>query len=189
LTFAPEEKVLVSAFLGKKKELLNIIDMCEKNSKYDNVVVHYDDVEELISIFESIFVINEAAGGLIQNDNNRFLFIFRRGSWDLPKGKLENRETIEEAAIREVMEETGVQNIELGAKITETYHSFKDKKGRRIIKKSHWFKMNTTTQVLIPQTEEDIELAKWIDIPTFLAEYRPVYKNILEVIEAYLKLL
>jgi 8-oxo-dGTP pyrophosphatase MutT (NUDIX family) len=186
IAFAPSEKVLVSAFMGKSKELLNIVDMCEKNSKYDSVVIHYKDKLELISVFESLFVINEAAGGLVRNDENKYLFIFRRGSWDMPKGKLEKGESIEEAAIREVMEETGIRDVVLGDKIITTLHTFKDKKNRRVIKKSHWFEITTINQELVPQTEEDIDLAKWIDIVSFLNECKPVYKNILEVLHAYL---
>jgi 8-oxo-dGTP pyrophosphatase MutT (NUDIX family) len=55
-----------------------------------------------------------AAGGLVFNENKELLMIYRRSKWDLPKGKLDEGETIEECAIREVEEETGVQQIILG---------------------------------------------------------------------------
>ncbi|MBV9986191.1 MAG: NUDIX domain-containing protein, partial [Chitinophagaceae bacterium] len=99
-----------------------------------------------------------AAGGLVQNENGELLMIYRRGKWDLPKGKLDKGESIEACALREVTEETGVRNLQLGALIDIGYHEYFDKYlQQEVIKETHWFRMSATgTQHLVPQTEEDI---------------------------------
>jgi 8-oxo-dGTP pyrophosphatase MutT (NUDIX family) len=53
-------------------------------------------------------MIIKAGGGIVVNEQNEVLLIYRRGKWDLPKGKLDDGETIEECALREVKEETGL---------------------------------------------------------------------------------
>ena len=85
--------------------------------------------------------------------------------------------------MREVQEETGIQQISLGPKITTTYHTFRKRSGKRILKKTFWYLMKTEEEQLTPQIEEDIELATWMSLTTFRSESRVVYKNILEVLE------
>jgi len=124
------------------------------------VIIHSPDVEQLMTDFTSLFTVVEAAGGLVENDKNQFLFIYRRKFWDLPKGKFEKNETRKETAVREVQEETGVKGIKLKSKIATTYHVFKTKTGKKILKKSYWFHMKVRDQKLKPQKEEDIEKAE-----------------------------
>jgi mutator protein MutT len=97
-----------------------------------------------------------AAGGIVRNENGEILMQYRRGKWDLPKGKLDDNETIEECAVREVEEETGLTNIQLGALIGVTNHRYVER-GLEIDKETHWFAMRVAgDQTLVPQTEEDI---------------------------------
>jgi 8-oxo-dGTP pyrophosphatase MutT (NUDIX family) len=181
----PSKKVLVAVYPGKVKHLLNYIDMCEKNPKIDTLVIHFSDYFLLLNDFLSLFKNQIAAGGLVRNEKNEYLFIFRRGFWDLPKGKIEKGESTELAALREVEEETGVNDLIIKKPICVTYHAFKNKKDNRIIKTSHWFYMETVHQNLVPQFEEDIEKAEWLSLEKFIAECKPVYKNILDVLESY----
>ncbi len=178
-------ETLVGAYTGKVKHLLNYIDMCEKNPKFETVIIHYKDFDILKKDFISLYKIQEAAGGLVENENGEYLFIFRRGFWDLPKGKIEAKESEEEAAIREVEEETGITNITVSNKLISTLHTFKSKSGNRIIKYSHWYLMKTNSQDLTPQKEEDIEQALWLKINEFAENYFPVYKNIREVLDSH----
>ncbi len=179
------ESTLTAIYMGKVKQLLTYIDMCEKQHKIDTLIIHYADFDKLYKDFTSLFKIQIAAGGLIQNERNEFLVIFRRGFWDLPKGKIEKNETRKEAAIREVIEETGIKKVKIEFKITITHHTFRNKLGVRIIKTSHWYLMKAHFQQLIPQAAEDIEKAEWVDINHFMENHTPVYKNILDVIDEY----
>src|SRR5437870_4867788 len=131
-----------------------------------------------------------AAGGLVTNDNNELLMIFRRGKWDLPKGKLDNGETIEECAVREVEEETGIRNLKLDKLVGNTYHEYFDKYVKDdVIKETHWFAMKVKGNTnLIPQTEEDIEKIIWADDKTIQECLQNTYPNIKEIIEKFKQL-
>ena len=85
----------------------------------------------------------------------------RRGKWDLPKGKLDDNETIEQCAKREVQEETGLQKLKTGKLIKITYHTYVQF-GKHFLKESHWYAMEATgNEKLVPQTEEDITEIIW----------------------------
>ncbi len=174
---------LIVRYTGKAKFLLNYADMLEKSQRYERVLIHTTDYDKLVADFQSNYKILEAAGGLVYNEEGKVLMIFRRDFWDLPKGKIDPGESKEEAAVREVEEETGLKDIQLGELITETYHTYRTKKGNRILKRTYWFSMNAPDQKLVPQAEEDIEEAIWQDLHTFLPTSPVIYKSILEVLE------
>jgi len=180
-TVGPQEMLI--RYTGKAKFLLNYADMLEKTQRYDRVIIYAEDYEKLVEDFKGNYKILEAAGGLIYNEAGEVLMIFRRDFWDLPKGKIDPGESKEQAAVREVEEETGLQNIQLGPQLTETYHTYRTKKGKRILKRIHWFRMDAPYQALVPQAEEDIEQAIWQDLDTFLATSPVIYKSILEVLQ------
>lgn len=125
-----------------------------------------------------------AAGGLVQNEAEELLMIYRRGKWDLPKGKLDKNETIEACAVREVMEETGLTNVELGKWIDTSYHPYFDPYlNEDVIKETHWFAMRAAgQQTLTPQTEEDITDIKWVNNAEMEICLQDSYPNIVEVI-------
>ncbi|HEY8690107.1 MAG TPA: NUDIX domain-containing protein [Chitinophagaceae bacterium] len=140
------------------------------------------DLTKLKNTFFKHFKVIEAAGGLVLNRNKEILMIFRRGKWDLPKGKLDEGETLEQCAVREVEEETGITNIDLKEKVTETYHVYKEF-GKHILKESHWYKMQCDTdQKLVPQTEEDITDIKWVKRSDLKNYTSNTYQTILEVL-------
>ena len=85
-----------------------------------------------------------AGGGVVVNEKNQVLFIYRRKKWDLPKGKLDPGEDIKACAIREVMEETGIRNLTIGKLIIVTTHSYEEK-GLNMQKETHWFEMKAST--------------------------------------------
>ena len=108
------------------------------------------------------YILIEAAGGLVYNSKNQLLMIFRSGKWDLPKGKLEVGENIQDCAIREVEEECGVNNLQIVSQPQSTYHTY-EIKGKAILKRTYWFKMNTNyTHELIPQIKEGITKVEWV---------------------------
>ena len=129
-----------------------------------------------------------AAGGIVVNPNKEILWIFRRGFWDLPKGKLDPNETIEACAVREVMEETGIDHLVLGELILTTKHQYHDTYlNTQVVKTTYWYAMTTDIiQEGIPQTEEDIEAIAWIKKEALTPYLEKTYDTIKEVIEAYL---
>jgi len=125
-----------------------------------------------------------AAGGLVLNEANELLLIFRRGFWDLPKGKLDPNESIAECAVREVTEETGVNNIHLGNLITITTHEYFDTYMKSDVKKeTHWYYMKVDGKPnLIPQTTEDITAIEWTKKQDLAQRLSNTYATIIEVI-------
>jgi 8-oxo-dGTP pyrophosphatase MutT (NUDIX family) len=178
-----DKEHLVARYNGKVSHLLSFIDMCEKTDRYKSVTLHSADIDKLILDFNGIFKIVEAAGGVVLNERNQILFIFRRGSWDLPKGKLESKETRRGAAKREVIEETGIENIQIGKKLLITRHIYRNKNERRCIKLTHWYLMFGKKQKLTPQKEEDIEITEWMTMEKFYSKNRSVYASIYCVLD------
>jgi 8-oxo-dGTP pyrophosphatase MutT (NUDIX family) len=173
-------------YTGKTKFILSCLDKLEKNKELKTIYLLTNDIEILKNDFFSLFRIVRASGGLVINAKAELLMIFRRGSWDLPKGKMDPAETKMEAGLREVKEETGLVNVQLIEKLCTTYHIFIDRSGRRVLKPSYWYLMFTTDINLIPQKEEDIESAVWVKLSEIkTAKYTPMYSNIMEVIEKY----
>jgi 8-oxo-dGTP pyrophosphatase MutT (NUDIX family) len=149
----------------------------------DSVIVYADNTNETLDLFTSHFKMIQAGGGLVVNEKEEYLFIFRRGKWDLPKGKLDEGETIAECALREVEEETGLRDITLQDHLCNTYHVYHEK-GKFILKESVWYNMSCISgQTLTPQTEEDILEIKWLT-PT---EWPNVYDNTFPSIKDVLK--
>lgn len=160
--------------------------MMEKGSKFSSIIVHSDNLKQLKEDFRSLYVRSEAGGGVVLNENDEILFIHRRGFWDLPKGKLEGAEKIKECALREVKEETGIKKVRVVKKLALTRHQFKQK-GVRHLKYVRWYIMQTHSQKLIPQIEEDITRAEWMTLEKFYSKKRKVFKNIIDVLDAYVE--
>lgn len=175
-------------YSGKSKYLLSVLDKIEKGNDKMRYNIFYKDLDTLKDDFFSLFRIVKAAGGLVLNRESEILLIYRRGSWDMAKGKMEAGESKKESALREVIEETGLEKVSLVNKVTTTYHIYKDKSKRRVLKPSYWYLMNTIEQNLIPQKEEDIEKAIWATKKDILnGKYEPMYSSIRLVLNDYLR--
>ena len=176
---------LVARYVGKPKLLLSYADMLEKGSDFDRVILYTDDLEQLYQDFTNHYQLIEAAGGLVLNPEKELLMIFRMGHWDLPKGKIEKGEQIQEAAVREVEEETGIKDVSIKDYFHKTFHFYRDKQQKRALKISHWYLMEAPKQQLIPQTEEEIELAEWVPIDKIINFKTPIYGNIIDLVEKF----
>lgn len=127
----------------------------------------------------------EAAGGMVFNPQGELLMMLRRGQWDMPKGKLDEGETIEACALREVEEETGISNLRLYEKLQTTYHTYAFQ-GKTVLKPSHWYKMECTgKEELVPQTEEDITELLWANNVKAAELAKKAFPSIREMIEKY----
>ena len=123
---------------------------------------------------------------MVNIDNDEVLLIFRRGKWDLPKGKLDEGEAMETCALRETEEETGLRNAKLEEPLTVTHHTYHQDKDY-ILKESHWFLMHGERQVLTPQTDEDIEQCEWVKVKNLAAYLENAHPSIMDVIKAGIK--
>lgn len=128
-----------------------------------------------------------AGGGVVVNEKNQVLFIYRRKKWDLPKGKLDPGEDIKACAIREVMEETGIRNLTIGNLIIATTHSYEEN-GLNMQKETHWFEMKASTvdnPILTPQLEEDIEKIEWVSLENLEEYLSETYATIQQVLNSW----
>lgn len=124
-----------------------------------------------------------AAGGKVYNDKGEILFIYRNDKWDLPKGKTEKKESIEQTALREVEEETGVKHLEIIKPLDTTYHIFK-RNGKYKIKVTYWFEMRSFYKgELNPEQSEGITKVKWLSEKEIKAALENSYANIKTMIE------
>ena len=181
--FKDNDKIFLAKYPGKPKFLLNYIDMMEKNNRFDKVVLYDDDAKKIFKDLKKVTRTVIAAGGVVKNDEGKILAIFRKGFWDIPKGHLDKGESKREAAVREVMEETGLHQVHIGKKAGKTYHIYKEK--TRILKISHWYFMKAGQKTLIPQTGEGIEQVKWMK-PGKLLNKPCIYASIKELLSTVL---
>ncbi len=150
-----------------------------QNVYFDKDRITVDDAQfpEFCSHFREI----NAGGGLVCNKEGKYLLIFRRDVWDLPKGKQEPGEYIETCALREVEEETGLHDLRLGERICITHHTY-ILRGEKILKHTYWYRMyDEAEETLLPQAEEDITGAQWVEkkcLPDYLES---TYPSIAEV--------
>jgi 8-oxo-dGTP pyrophosphatase MutT (NUDIX family) len=147
------------------------------------VIIEDISIDALIKQLAETFEPIEAAGGVVSNPDGGVLMIYRRGKWDLPKGKRDDGEGIEACAEREVIEETGLPKLTMGEKICETYHVY-SQNGTELLKTTHWYQMRTKKAYeLTPQKEENILEARWVaekKIGNYMTQSYDVIKEILQ---------
>lgn len=184
-SFNDADTHLVANYSGKPRTLLHYVDMLEKGSpKVLSVDIIGNDLDQLWTDFREKHKWVAAAGGIVRNRKlDKTLFIFRRGSWDLPKGKIDDGEDEPTAALREVKEETGVVNLILGDQLPTTYHTYHNRKGKRVLKPTYWFSMKTDQEELVPEIQEDIEQAEWLYINDVLKGTAPLYRSLRHLLE------
>ena len=158
-----------------------------KSKKIKMLYLYHSKEEKLWYYFLDMFKLIEASGGLVKNiKTNHFLFIFRNKKWDLPKGRINKNEEVKNAAIREVEEETGVQNLSIIKPLNTTYHIFKKNRKYRL-KKTFWYLMHTDyCNKLTPEIKEGIDKAVWIEKNAIVTLKSTMYQNINLVISDYL---
>ncbi len=150
----------------KKEEILEILAVFEQLTEIKSLNILGDNTGKLFDIIKSNYTIVEAAGGIVRREDGKMLAIYRRGKWDLPKGKVEKGEFYKQTAIREVQEECGLSNIEIDKKIAETYHTYTEN-GKKILKRTFWYDINLkANETPVVQTSEDITDYFWYDFQT-----------------------
>lgn len=133
--------------------------------------------------FRSLFTYIRAAGGLVRNSNGEYLMIFRNKKWDLPKGKMEEGESPEETAVREVEEECGIGGLKIIRPLASSYHIY-ELKGKMALKHTFWFEMKTTSdKIPNPQFEESIEKAVWVKSKQFKGWKSEMYPSVWDIVK------
>jgi 8-oxo-dGTP pyrophosphatase MutT (NUDIX family) len=147
-------------------------------NKIQKACLYHPDESEIMKTLKAKIPVNKAGGGLVYNKKGEVLFIFRNGKWDLPKGGIEKGEEIEDTAMREVEEETGVGKLRIINKLQKTYHIFK-RNGKYKLKITHWFEMQSDFEG-IPhgQVEEGIEKVAWLNPVEIKEALKNSYENI-----------
>jgi 8-oxo-dGTP pyrophosphatase MutT (NUDIX family) len=126
----------------------------------------------------------EAAGGIVQRKES-FLVIKRKGLWDIPKGKIDKGESAEDACVREIMEECGIDGHIITAPLVNTYHTMKWN-GKRALKKTFWYMLSYDgKKATTPETKEDITEAKWMKRDEMLAIRGNTFGSINDVLDAF----
>ncbi len=171
-----------------ESDIINAVALIEnlKDEKMTAALIVRKDMAAVRKDFFNEFKIIQAAGGVVLNEEKDILFIYRRGKWDLPKGKMETAETPEICAQREIEEETGVNNLTLHKKIGETYHIYTEE-DKDILKISHWFYFTCCApQKLAAQAIEDITEVKWVKSININMPMENTYQNIKDIVHAFI---
>lgn len=156
-----------------------------KKNKINGVLLYCQDLQKSWADFQTHFKVIRAAGGLVMNESDEFLFIFRGNRWDLPKGRIEKNESIETTAVREVEEECGINGLVLKHHLMTTYHIF-TQNNRDKLKITDWFLMRSNYQgILTPQVEEGITVAEFKDEEATQQALQNTYANIHLVFKAF----
>lgn len=164
-------------FLLESVDIHQVIVKMFQN-KIQKAYLYHPDEKEIMKKLKEKIPVNKAGGGLVYNKKGEVLFIFRNGKWDLPKGGIEKGEEIEDTAIREVEEETGVSGLSITKKLQKTYHVF-IRNGRYKLKITHWFEMKTDFEgTPMPQEDEGIEKVAWLNPEEVQEALKNSYENI-----------
>ncbi len=162
-----DDAVFVDEF--SSPAIKSMIHEMHEKEVHAGVLYHTNLLELKQAVFKK-FKLILASGGLVRDQEKNILMIFRKGKWDLPKGKLDGKESLETCAVREIKEETGLLEVRLIEPILTTYHTYEES-GKHILKETHWYLMHADgKQSLHPQIEEGIIEAKWVK-PSELKSY------------------
>lgn len=176
-------------------EIVNqMISEIESGELACGFVIQNPDFKQIWEQFRSHFKAIPAAGGLVRNKEGLLLFIKRLGVWDLPKGKIEKKESPEKAAIREVEEECGLTTLKIVRPLDSTFHIYRSPylpfPNNLVLKETKWFLMDySEDEIPVPQVEEDIEEVGWFAVSELEEVWKNTYPSLRELLEKSLSII
>ncbi len=164
------------------KVLKDLASMIRKHPYLKQLELTSNNVESLWMRYCLMYREILAAGCLVENRRGDLLWIERNGKWDLPKGKVEKSESIEQAAIREVQEETGIGSLSIVSDLGKTYHTY-DENGTPFLKTTFWFHARHDGERTKgePQSEEGITSVQWHAQPTDSSILKKAYPSLIHL--------
>lgn len=189
-TIVPEvladDVLIMNASFDQVDKLLKLMTD-KKLRKVHSIFISSRQKKELITYLKGKFKVVKAAGGVVEKDG-KFLLIYRKKKWDLPKGKLDKGESLEECAMREVEEETGVK-VKIESEIEAVWHTYISNR-KYIMKKTFWYAMSCKSdKKMAPQTQEGIKKVEWMDLGEVRKALHSSYRSIRYVMGEYTKML
>jgi 8-oxo-dGTP pyrophosphatase MutT (NUDIX family) len=179
----PPESVDAPVFIDGIDPESERIELLVKQAETGEVTVVCKDVNKVFSHLFQDYRYLEAAGGIVRKEDS-FLIIRRLGRWDIPKGKMDEGETPEQTAVREIEEECGIHNLKIVSKLTETLHTY-EFKGSDVLKRTYWYLLEYSgDEQLIPQLEEQITEVRWITRDEFTQIRQDTFASIHDVLDA-----
>ena len=158
----------------------------KKLKKTYSVTFTLKNKKEVIKYLKKKFKVIKAAGGIVQNKDNKILFIYRLGKWDLPKGKKDKGEKIKDCAVREVEEETNTK-VKIIKRNCTTWHTYTRYK-KFILKKTVWYKMKCIDDSKMKgQKKEKIEKVRWMENKIINEILINSFKSLSYVVKKYFK--
>jgi len=169
-----------------------LVSDIESNSKASEFLILNQELNQIWDRFKSQFKLIPAAGGLVQNNKGEFLFIRRFGVWDLPKGKIEKKESSENAAVREVEEECGLTNLMIVRPLDSTFHIYRSPyltfPRNLVLKETKWYLMYYSgNEIPIPQVDEQIEEVRWFSVSELDQVKSNTYLSLIDFLEKALE--
>lgn len=182
----PRDELLVLR-VDHDAEVARALATLQCNHTLRGLHLFHADVDRVWEVFKAGHVFVAAAGGAVTDEHGRLLVIKRLGKWDLPKGKIDPGEGVTDAAVREVREECGLREVRIVGELPSTWHTYA-RDGHQHLKRTHWFLMEaSSSETLVPQSEEDIEEVRWLTPDEVRAIERDTYPSLLPVFQAWLE--
>ena len=191
ITLSPEpdrvQKYTLYHKYNRPEELFAQISQFAVNNEIPSLNIYSSNINNLWEVFSSWFVVTSAAGGLVSHPSGRYLFIMRYGRWDLPKGHMEEGETPEQCALREVTEECNIHGHAIEGSLPPSYHTYLFD-GKPYMKKTWWFRMSYEGEMITdPQASEGITHAEWL-APAEIARIKSnTFQSLLDLLNSTLR--
>jgi 8-oxo-dGTP pyrophosphatase MutT (NUDIX family) len=175
-----KKEIIISE--GEDQNTISGIIKAMQSSEIEKGFLFNENIELSLDAIKKQFTLIKAAGGFVHFNYTHILFIFRKGKWDLPKGKLDANESLEICAVREVKEETGIRQTELKIHLHTSYHTYYEKENH-LLKETYWYLLESKQmEPLVPQRGESIEKCEWVDIENIASYLLNTHPSIFDVV-------